>query len=53
KAYLNCLLDPQTNGGLLVSVAADVGRQLVATGHGVKIGEVSRTATAANIILFD
>jgi selenide,water dikinase len=53
KAYLNCLLDPQTNGGLLVSVAADVGRQLVATGHGAKIGEVSRTATAANIILFD
>ena len=39
-ALIKCLLDPQTNGGLLVSVSADVGRDLMSKNDAVKIGEV-------------
>ena len=47
---LNCLLDPQTNGGLLVSVTAELGRELIATTDAVKIGEVSRTDDASHLV---
>jgi selenide,water dikinase len=50
-ALLKCMLDPQTNGGLLVSVAADVGREIIAKTDAVKIGEVCKAAGAANIVL--
>jgi selenide,water dikinase len=39
-ALVKCLLDPQTNGGLLVSVAADVGREIMTQTDAVKIGEI-------------
>ena len=39
-ALIKCLLDPQTNGGLLVSVSADVGRDLMSKNDAVKIGKV-------------
>ena len=42
-AMLRCLLDPQTNGGLIVSVSADVGREIMEETDAVKIGEVFRT----------
>jgi len=41
-AVIKCLLDPQTNGGLLVSVSADVGRDIMSKTDAVKIGEVYR-----------
>jgi selenide,water dikinase len=41
-AVIKCLLDPQTNGGLLVSVSADVGRDIISKTNAVKIGEVYR-----------
>jgi selenide,water dikinase len=41
-ALIKCLLDPQTNGGLLVSVSADVGRDIMSKTDAVKIGEVYR-----------
>lgn len=41
-AVIKCLLDPQTNGGLLVSVSAEVGREIIANTDAVKIGEVYR-----------
>lgn len=41
-AMLKCLLDPQTNGGLIVSVSADVGREIMNETGAVKIGEVYR-----------
>jgi selenide,water dikinase len=49
-ALLKCLLDPQTNGGLLVSVAAGVGREIIATTNAIKIGEVCRAEGATNIV---
>jgi selenide,water dikinase len=41
-AVIKCLLDPQTNGGLLVSVSADVARDIMSKTDAVKIGEVYR-----------
>ena len=41
-AMLKCLLDPQTNGGLLISVSADVGREIITNTDAVKIGEVHK-----------
>jgi selenide,water dikinase len=41
-AMLKCLLDPQTNGGLIISVSADVGREIMDETDAVKIGEVFR-----------
>lgn len=50
-AVVNCLLDPQTNGGLIVSVSADVGREIITTTDGVKIGEVFRAQSDKKILL--
>jgi selenide,water dikinase len=50
-ANLKCLLDPQTNGGLIVSVSADVGRQIMNETNAVKIGEVCRAQSDAKILL--
>ena len=44
-AMVKCLLDPQTNGGLLLSVSAEVGREIVAKTAAVKIGEVYKAET--------
>jgi len=52
-AILKCLLDPQTNGGLLVSVAAKLGREIVANTDAVKIGEVYKSAGDAKIFLLN
>jgi selenide,water dikinase len=41
-ATVKCLLDPQTNGGLLLSVSAEIGREIIAKTAAVKIGEVYR-----------
>jgi selenide,water dikinase len=45
-AVLKCLLDPQTNGGLVVSVSADVGREMMTKTGALKIGEVCRAQDA-------
>jgi selenide,water dikinase len=50
-AMTKCLLDPQTNGGLLVSVTADVGREIMANTDAIKIGEVFRAESDSKIIL--
>jgi selenide,water dikinase len=47
-AMLKCLLDPQTNGGLVVSVSADVGREVINAGTAVKIGEVCKSQNSTN-----
>jgi selenide,water dikinase len=51
NAMLRCLLDPQTNGGLIVSVSADVGREIISKTDAVKIGEVYRTQSDKKILL--
>jgi selenide,water dikinase len=50
-AMLKCLLDPQTNGGLIVSVSADVGREIMNETNAVKIGEVCEAQGDAKILL--
>ena len=50
---VKCLLDPQTNGGLIVSVAADIGREIIAKTDAVKIGEVNRAADDTKIFLLN
>jgi selenide,water dikinase len=50
-AMLKCLLDPQTNGGLIVSVSADVGREIINETNAVKIGEVCEAQGDAKILL--
>ncbi|PKG98329.1 selenide, water dikinase SelD [Paraglaciecola sp. MB-3u-78] len=49
-AVIKCLLDPQTNGGLLVSVSADVGRDIMSKTGAVKIGEVYRAQRDKKIL---
>jgi selenide,water dikinase len=49
-AVIKCLLDPQTNGGLLVSVSADVGRDIMSKTDAVKIGEVCRAQLDKKIL---
>jgi selenide,water dikinase len=50
-AMVKCLLDPQTNGGLVVSVSADVGRELLTKTNAVKIGEVCKAQSDIKIFL--
>jgi selenide,water dikinase len=50
-AMLKCLLDPQTNGGLIVSVSADVAREIISKTDAVKIGEVYRNQSDKKILL--
>jgi selenide,water dikinase len=50
-AMVKCLLDPQTNGGLLVSVTADVGREIITQTDAVKIGEVYSAESDKKIFL--
>lgn len=50
-AMVKCLLDPQTNGGLIVSVSAEVGREIMTKTDAVKIGEVHRTQSDKKILL--
>jgi selenide,water dikinase len=45
------LLDPQKNGGILVSVTADVGLEIMANTDAVKIGEVCKAESDSKIIL--
>ena len=52
-AMLKCLLDPQTNGGLIVCVPADVGREIMTKTHAVKIGEVYRAKSDKKILLLN
>jgi selenide,water dikinase len=49
-AVVKCLLDPQTNGGLIVSVSADVGCELMAKTDAVKIGEIYRAKNDKKIL---
>jgi selenide,water dikinase len=50
-AMLKCLLDPQTNGGLIISVSADVGRQIMTKTDAVKIGQVYKATSDKRILL--
>jgi selenide,water dikinase len=50
-AQVKCLLDPQTNGGLLISVSPDVAREILATTDAVKIGEVRLNSHSNKISL--
>ena len=50
-AMVKCLLDPQTNGGLLISVSADVGREIMIKTDAVKIGEVHKAQGDKKICL--
>ena len=52
-AVIKCLLDPQTNGGLIVSVSADVGREIMTNTDAVKIGEVFRAQNDKKILLIN
>jgi selenide,water dikinase len=50
---IKCLLDPQTNGGLLISVAAYIGRQIMTKTNAVKIGEIYKTESDAKKLLLN
>jgi selenide,water dikinase len=50
-AVVKCLLDPQTNGGLIVSVSADVGREIMTKTDAVKIGVVCKAQSDTKIFL--
>ncbi|MFQ3231533.1 selenide, water dikinase SelD [Reinekea sp.] len=47
-AQVKCLLDPQTNGGLLISVSPDVVQEIMAKTDAIKIGEVHHTDKTEN-----
>lgn len=49
-SLVKTLLDPQTQGGLLVSVPETVGQALVASGQGVKVGQVTTSDRPTLII---
>ena len=51
NALVNCLLDPQTQGGLLISVPAQTGAALLAQGGVWKIGEVTQQKLTAVTII--
>jgi selenide,water dikinase len=40
QARINCLLDPQTNGGFLIAAPEAVASEILATTDAIKIGEV-------------
>ncbi|MFT6389278.1 MAG: selenide,water dikinase [Cellvibrionaceae bacterium] len=52
-ATVKCLLDPQTNGGLLVSVSPELGREIIARTNAVKVGEAYRAEEDAKIFLLN
>lgn len=52
-AMIKCLLDPQTNGGLIVSVAAEVACEIMAETNAVKIGEIYKAESDAKIFLLN
>jgi len=51
QALVNCLLDPQTQGGLVISVTPEIGRRLLAAGDVWKIGEVTERRQRAITVI--
>ncbi|MBU2864572.1 selenide, water dikinase SelD [Reinekea forsetii] len=51
QALVNCLIDPQTNGGLLVSTDPSTAKEIIAKTDAVKIGQIQRCSDGMKINL--